>query len=451
MAKVKTVYECQSCGYESPKWMGICTRCGSAEGFQEVRHLPEVEHKSKLPGGVTAAAPILLSSVGSTHEDRTPSGIVELDRVLGGGFMKGSFVLLGGDPGIGKSTLTLQIGRANPSMKMLYVSGEESPAQIRQRASRLGMDHNELYLYAETDVMKVLDQARTMRPDLLIIDSIQTLYRAEQSGMPGNLSQIRECALLLMQFAKQENITTLIIGHMTKDGDLAGPKVLEHMVDTVLQFEGDNNYAYRLLRSIKNRFGAANEIGVFEMTDQGLIDVVNPSQLFISGFDHSISGNAVVCTMEGSRPLLTEVQALVSSTSYGMPQRTASGFDQRRLALLLAVLEKRAGYRFADQDVFVNVAGGMKLIEPATDLGIACAMVSALSNRPVGKNTVFIGEIGLGGEIRGVHRIAQRVNEAKKMGFETAVVPESNLASLKIPEIQLIGARHIEKVLGLLF
>jgi len=451
MAKVKTSFECQSCGYNTPKWTGICPKCGSAEGFLEVKDIPEVTHKARLQGTEHALGPIKLSEVTFNEDERTPSGIGELDRVLGGGFMKGSFVLLGGDPGIGKSTLTLQIGRANPAMKILYVSGEESPTQIRQRASRLGMQDSEMYLYPETDINRIIDQARTIKPDLLVIDSIQTVYRPEQTGMPGNLSQIRECALMLMQLAKSEGMTTLIIGHMTKDGDLAGPKVLEHMVDTVLQFEGDSNYAYRLLRSIKNRFGATNEIGVFEMTDNGLIDVTNPSQLFIAGFDHSISGNAVVCTMEGSRPLLTEVQALVGNTTYGMPQRTATGFDQRRLALLLAVLEKRAGYRFADQDVFVNVAGGMKLQEPATDLGIACALVSALSNRPVGKNTIFIGEIGLGGEIRGVNRIAQRVNEAKKMGFDTAVVPESNMASIKTPEIALIGARHVDKVLGLLF
>lgn len=451
MAKVRTSFECQSCGYKSPKWMGICPKCGSAEGFLEVKDVPEVEHKARLQGTNPVAGPIKLSDVTFHENDRMPTGIAEFDRVLGGGFMKGSFVLLGGDPGIGKSTLTLQIGRANPGMKILYVSGEESPTQIRQRASRLGMNDADMYLYPETDINRIVEQARAIRPDLLVVDSIQTVFRPEQTGMPGNLSQIRECALMLMQLAKSEGMTTLIIGHMTKDGDLAGPKVLEHMVDTVLQFEGDSNYAYRLLRSIKNRFGATNEIGVFEMTDAGLVDVTNPSQLFISGFDHRISGNAVVCTMEGSRPLLTEVQALVGNTTYGMPQRTATGFDQRRLALLLAVLEKRAGYRFADQDVFVNVAGGMKLQEPATDLGIACALVSALTNRPVGKNTIFIGEIGLGGEIRGVNRIGQRVQEAKKMGFETAVVPESNLASLKTLEISLIGARHVDKVLGLLF
>lgn len=451
MAKVKSSFECQSCGYKSPKWMGICPKCGSAEGFLEVKDLPEVEHKARLQGTSPVAGPIKLSEVTFHEDDRTPTGITEFDRVLGGGFMKGSFVLLGGDPGIGKSTLTLQIGRANPAMKILYVSGEESPTQIRQRASRLGMHDADMYLYPETDINRIIEQARSIRPDLLVVDSIQTVYRPEQTGMPGNLSQIRECALMLMQLAKAEGMTTLIIGHMTKDGDLAGPKVLEHMVDTVLQFEGDSNYAYRLLRSIKNRFGATNEIGVFEMTDSGLMDVTNPSQLFISGFDHRVSGNAVVCTMEGSRPLLTEVQALVGNSTYGMPQRTATGFDQRRLALLLAVLEKRAGYRFADQDVFVNVAGGMKLQEPATDLGVACALVSALTNRPVGKNTIFIGEIGLGGEVRGVNRIGQRVQEAKKMGFETAVVPESNLASLKTHEISLIGARHVDKVLGLLF
>lgn len=450
MAKSKLVYECGSCGYRSPKWLGQCPSCQAWNTFEEVREQPESAHKAKLQGVSRTVKPVRLSEVDVTDGERFGSGIAEFDRVLGGGFMKGSFVLLGGDPGIGKSTLTLQIARQSPAMNILYVSGEESPAQIRQRAQRLNLTDASLYLYPETDINAVIEHARSSRPDLLVIDSIQTVYRPELPGMPGNLSQIRECALLLMQLAKQEGITTLAIGHMTKDGDLAGPKVLEHMVDAVLQFEGDANYAYRLLRSVKNRFGAANEIGVFEMTDSGLVDVTNPSQLFISGYDAKVSGNAVVCTIEGSRPLLTEVQALVGATAFGMPQRTATGFDQRRLSLLLAVLEKRAGYRFADQDVFVNAAGGMRLTETATDLGVACAMVSSLLNRPVGAGTVFIGEIGLGGEIRGVNRIGQRVAEAKKMGFETVVVPQGNVASLKAPGVELVGVRHIEDVMQML-
>jgi DNA repair protein RadA/Sms len=451
MAKQKSIFECNACGYKSAKWLGRCPSCQSWESFEEVREVVETDHKARLPGTNRIAEPVALNEVDQADGNRMETGILELDRVLGGGFMSGSFVLLGGDPGIGKSTLTLQIGRTGKGIKMLYVSGEESPSQIRQRANRMGMSDSDMLIYPETDINRILEQARKIKPDLLVIDSIQTVYRPEQSGMPGNLSQIRECALMLMQFAKQEGVTTLAIGHMTKEGDLAGPKVLEHMVDAVLQFEGDANYAYRLLRAVKNRFGASNEIGVFEMTDTGLIDVTNPSQLFISGFDNKISGNAVVCTMEGSRPLLTEVQALVGSTNYGMPQRTATGFDQRRLALILAVLEKRAGYRFADQDVFVNAAGGMRLTETATDLGVATALVSGLINRPIGNQTVFMGEIGLGGEIRGVNRIAQRVNEAKKMGFETVIVPESNLTSIKTQGISIIGAKHIEHVLGLVF
>lgn len=450
MAKVKTFFECGSCGHRSPKWLGQCPSCKAWNSFEEGKEAPaQTDHKARLSGGIKAV-PVKLADVDVASGVRFSSGIAELDRVLGGGFMAGSFVLLGGDPGIGKSTLTLQISRQSPQMKVLYVSGEESPAQIRQRAERLGMTDSGLYLFAETNLDAVIEQARSLKPDLLVVDSIQTVYRQDVPGMPGNLSQIRECALLLMQLAKQEGITTLAIGHMTKDGDLAGPKVLEHMVDTVLQFEGDSNYAYRLLRSVKNRFGAANEVGVFEMTGEGLNDVTNPSQLFVSGFDQSVSGNAVVCTIEGSRPLLTEVQALVGTSAYGMPQRTSTGYDQRRLSLLIAVLEKRAGYRFSDQDVFVNVAGGLRLTETATDLGIAFAMVSSLINRPVGTSTVFLGEIGLGGEIRGVNRIAQRIAEAKKMGFETAIVPQSNMASLKTPEMEIIGARNLDEALQFL-
>ncbi|MDX1617977.1 MAG: DNA repair protein RadA, partial [Balneolaceae bacterium] len=343
-----------------------------------------------------------------------------------GGFVPGSFVLVGGDPGIGKSTLTLQIGKSNPDLKILYCAGEESAAQIKQRAERLGVDSPNLYVYTETDVSDILDEARKLNPDLLIVDSIQTVYRTELQSMAGSIQQVKECAALFQRLAKKQNITTILIGHVTKEGDLAGPRLLEHMVDTVLHFEGDQNHTYRMLRSIKNRFGPAQEVGVFEMSETGLTDILNPSQLFLSDYNSEVSGNAVVCTIEGSRPLMIEVQALVTPSNYGTPQRTASGFDHRRLSLLLAVLEKRAGYQFSGQDVYLNVAGGIRLNDTAGDLGVICALVSSFLDKPLPNDTAFLGEVGLGAEIRAVSKLDQRLGEVEKLGFKRAIIPKAN-------------------------
>lgn len=384
------------------------------------------KHKGKVEGIEKSDPPKPLEEIDYEKGNRFQSNIRELDRVLGGGFMQGSFVLIGGDPGIGKSTLTLQIAKANPDLEILYCAGEESDGQIKQRAERLGVDSTNLYIYTETDVSSILSEAQKMKPDLLIVDSIQTVYRTELSSMAGSIQQVKECAALLQQVAKKQGITTLVIGHVTKDGSIAGPKVLEHMVDTVLHFEGDNNYTYRILRSVKNRFGPAQEVGVFEMLESGLKDIANPSQLFLSEYNSKVSGNAVVCTIEGSRPLLIEVQALVTNSNYGTPQRTANGFDYRRLSLLLAVLEKRGGYQFSGQDVYLNVAGGMKLNDTAGDLAVMCALVSSLLDRPLPNNAVFLGEVGLGAEVRSVNKLEQRVAEIGKLGFGQVFIPKAN-------------------------
>lgn len=387
-----------------------------------------------------SAPPKKLKDIEYKTENRFASNIPELDRVLGGGFMPGSFILIGGDPGVGKSTLTLQIGRSNPELKILYCAGEESAGQIKQRAERLNVNSDNLYIYTETDISDLLDEAQSLNPDLLIVDSIQTVYRTELSSMAGSIQQVKECAALLQQVAKRQNITTLVIGHVTKEGDIAGPRILEHMVDTVLQFEGDDNYSYRILRSIKNRFGPAQEVGVFEMEQGGLRDILNPSQLFLSDYNSKVSGNAVVCTIEGSRPLLIEVQALVTPSNYGVPQRTSNGFDQRRLSLLLAVLEKRGGYQFSGQDVYLNVAGGMKLNDPAGDLAVISALVSSFKDKPLPDDTVFLGEVGLGGEVRTVANMKQRLDEVQKLGFQQALVPKSNNGeepkSLRIHQVE---------------
>jgi DNA repair protein RadA/Sms len=383
------------------------------------------KHKANVEGLESAAAPLKLQDVETSEKSRFKSNISELDRVLGGGFLPGSYVLIGGEPGVGKSTLTLQIAKANPDLTILYCAGEESAGQIKQRAARLGVESEKLLIYNETQVDNIIAEAQKMKPDLLIVDSIQTVYRTELSSMPGSIQQVKECAALFQQLAKKKNITTLVIGHVTKEGDIAGPRVLEHMVDTVLQFEGDKQYTYRLLRSLKNRFGAAQEVGVFEMKSDGLIEVSNPSELFISDKTSGVSGNAVVCTMEGTRPLLIEVQALVTPSSYGSPQRTANGFDRNRLALLLAVLEKRVGKNFSNHDVYLNIAGGFKLSDPAGDLGVCCALVSSLMDEAVSQNMAFIGEVGLGGEVRTVPHLEQRQKEANKLGFKQVLLPAS--------------------------
>lgn len=425
MAKSKTQFECASCGHVSAKWLGSCPSCGEWNTYVEKlsSSRKEVEHKAKVSGLETNETPKKLSEVETSEKSRFLSNITEFDRVLGGGFLPGAYILIGGEPGIGKSTLTLQIAKSNPELSILYCAGEESAGQIKQRSQRLGVQSEKLLVYNETQVDKIIEEAQRVNPDLLIVDSIQTVYRTELSSMPGSIQQVKECAALFQQLAKKKNITTIVIGHVTKEGDIAGPRVLEHMVDTVLQFEGDKNYTYRLLRSLKNRFGPAQEVGVFQMNELGLTEVTNPTELFISDKTEGVSGNAVVCTMEGSRPLLIEVQALVTGSSYGMPQRTANGFDRNRLALLLAVLEKRAGFSFANQDVYLNIAGGFRLNDPAGDLGVCCALVSSLIDKPINQRTAFIGEVGLGGELRTVPHIDQRKKEAAKLGFSNSVVP----------------------------
>lgn len=428
MAKSKIQFQCTSCGHISPKWLGSCPSCGEWNTFVEVATSTkkEVEHKAKVVGIESASSPQTLDDVDTSKKSRFLSKISEFDRVLGGGFLPGSYILIGGEPGVGKSTLTLQIAKSNPELNILYCAGEESASQIKQRAQRLGVQSNKLLIYNETQVDLIIEEAQKVNPDLLIVDSIQTVYRTELSSMPGSIQQVKECAALFQQVAKKKNITTLVIGHVTKDGDIAGPRVLEHMVDTVLQFEGDKNYTYRLLRSLKNRFGPAQEVGVFQMVEHGLKEVTNPSELFLSNKTDGVSGNTIVCTMEGSRPLLIEVQALARPTNFGTPQRTANGFDRNRLLLLLAVLEKRAGYSFANQDVYLNIAGGFRLNDPAGDLGVCCALVSSLINKSINNNMAFIGEVGLAGEIRTVPHIDRRLKEAAKLGFSESIAPFLN-------------------------
>lgn len=453
MPKDRIEYVCGECGHTSTKWLGNCPNCGSWHTFKEFKverkTKSEKEHKGKVDGLKDSDPPQKLDEIESETEDRFLSEIQELDRVLGGGFMPGSFVLIGGDPGIGKSTLTLQIAKARPDLKILYCAGEESAGQIKQRAKRLGVSSDNFYIYTETDINKVMSEAQKLDPDLLIVDSIQTVYRTELTSMAGSIQQVKECAALLQQLAKKQDITTLVIGHVTKDGAIAGPRVLEHMVDTVLQFEGDSNYNYRMLRSIKNRFGPAQEVGVFEMKEEGLIDVLNPSQLFLSEFDDKVSGNAVICSIEGSRPLLVEVQALVTPSNYGTPQRTANGFDYKRLSLLLAVLEKRGGYQFSGQDVYLNIAGGLKVNDPAADLGVTSALVSSLLDKPISNNVAFLGEVGLGGEVRAVNKVEHRIGEIRKLGFEHALIPKANKVQqngLKVSQVANI-ASSIKKAL----
>lgn len=431
MARAKIYFECGSCGYLSPKWLGVCPSCEEWNTFSEKVDLKDHTKKHKVDISLSDEQTILLSEVTVNEKDRISTNLKEFDRVLGGGLTRGSFSLLGGDPGIGKSTLMLQVARYSPEIKILYIAGEESVSQIKQRASRIGLKGDNLYVQASTEIKQVINQVREIVPDLLVIDSVQTLFSDSLSSLPGSVQQIRECSALMQQIAKKENITTIMIGHVTKDGDIAGPRILEHMVDTVLQFEGDKNHIYRLLRCVKNRFGPAQEVGVFEMKEGGLEEVSNPSVLFLSETMHEVSGNAITCIMEGTRPILVEVQALVSPSSYSTPQRTASGFDQRRLSLLIAVLEKRAGLSFAGQDVYLNIAGGLKISDPAADLAVVSALASSLKDNIVQGKQVYIGEVGLGGEIRGISFLTQRLREASKMGMMNAVTPKFETAGIE--------------------
>ena len=427
MAKTQQLYICSSCGHESPKWLGSCPGCKEWNSFVEETRMASTSktHKAKIKGleSSTSEQPQKLADIQSEAESRFQTKIEELDRVLGGGCMRGSYVLLGGAPGVGKSTLTLQIAKANEGLKILYCAGEESVMQIKQRAERMGVQSENLWLINETRIEAIIQQAQKLSPDLLIVDSIQTVYRDELSSMPGSVQQVKECAALLQQLAKKSQLAIMIIGHITKEGDLAGPRVLEHMVDTVLQFEGDEQYSYRLLRSIKNRFGPAHEVGVFEMKSDGLQEVSNPSAYFLSERNDAISGSAISCVLEGSRPILIEIQALVSPSAYGTPQRTVSGMDRNRVLLLLAVLEKRTGFRFSDKDVYVNVAGGFKIKDPAADLALCMALVSSLIDTPLNHHEMWLSEIGLGGELRKVAQLDRRLKEAQKLGYSQGYQP----------------------------
>lgn len=425
MAKTKTVFVCQNCGAKEAKWTGRCNVCGEWNSFVE-----EVEVQTKGRGNAVIGTPsskaLKLSEIKVNADVRMDTGDEELNRVLGGGMVPGSMILLGGEPGIGKSTLVLQFALHSRCGRVLYVSGEESISQIKMRAQRLGTDNDDCLFLSGNSLEMVLEHARTIQPDLLIIDSIQTLATETVDSIPGSLSQIRECTNALLRFSKENTISTILIGHITKDGQLAGPKILEHMVDTVLQFEGDQQYMYRILRSIKNRFGSTSEIGIYEMLQSGLRQVSNPSELLLSNHAEELSGIAVSATIEGVRPILLEVQALVSTAAYGVPQRSATGFDSRRLNMLLAVLEKRVGFRLASKDVFLNIAGGIRVSDPALDLAVVMAILSSNIDSALPGDTVFAGEVGLSGEIRAVSRIEQRIAEAGKLGFRRIFVPLGN-------------------------
>jgi DNA repair protein RadA/Sms len=461
MKAPKTLFVCQECGAQSPKWLGRCPECGAWNSLVEERATesatgPDVgaDHRYALPGQNGGAK--LYADVEASAAVRISSGISELDRVLGGGIVPGSMVLLGGEPGIGKSTLLLQAAAnvARTIGSVLYSSGEESEHQIKSRGERLGVGRAPLYLLAETCLERILDEAARLRPALVVVDSIQTVFSLKLQSAPGSIGQVREAATQLLFAAKGHNVPTFLVGHVTKDGGLAGPKALEHVVDTVLYFEGERHHSHRVVRAVKNRFGAISELGVFEMTGSGLMGVPNPSQLFLSERPAGTPGSAVLCCMEGSRPLLVEVQALVSSSSYGNARRTANGIDSSRLALLLAVLEKRAGLNLMGEDVFVNIAGGMAIDEPAADLSVAAAIASSLRNRPVQPGTAVFGELGLAGEVRGAAQAPLRIREAAQLGFTRCVVPRANLDGTDRPggdgALELVGVATLGEALDAL-
>ncbi len=457
MAKTKIAYFCQSCGAQADKWAGKCNSCGSWNTIVE-----EVVHKETKNNRLQVFAKnekgasnksILLQDVGSIEHPRIPVAGKELTRVLGGGIVPGSLVLFGGEPGIGKSTLMLQVALRLKHLKILYVSGEESEQQIKMRADRIGITTENCFILQETNTQNIFLQINEVQPQLVIIDSIQTLHTSFIDSSPGSVSQVRECAAEFLRFAKETNVPVFMIGHITKDGTLAGPKVLEHMVDTVLQFEGDRNHVYRLLRATKNRFGSTNELGIYEMHGSGLREVNNPSEILITSRDTPTSGVAISATLEGNRPMLIETQALVSTAAYGTPQRSATGFDLRRLSMLLAVLEKRCGFRLGAKDVFINIAGGIKVEDPGLDLALVCGILSSNEDLPIPQNVCFSGEVGLTGEIRPVSRIDQRINEAQKLGFEKIYISSYNQKGLDLKQfsIKIITVSKMEEVFTNLF
>lgn len=434
MPKSVTKYICQNCGYSSLRYVGKCPDCGQWNTFiEEIVHVDKRKMSSKTKGAADFKLSNLskLSDIDIKADKRTKTGIVELDRVLGGGIIAGSVVLVGGDPGIGKSTLMIQLADKIKDKKIIYVSGEESQKQIKLRAERLGFAHDEFYILSETSLEIIAAVVDRLEPDICIIDSIQTIYRSELESSAGSISQLRECTSAIIQIAKAKSISFFLIGHITKEGVIAGPKVLEHMVDTVLQFEGERTHAYRILRAIKNRFGSTNEIGVFEMTGSGLIEVRNPSEVFLSQRNKGISGSTVSASIEGTRPILIEVQALVSSSGYSVPQRTSTGFDYKRLAILIAVLEKKIGLHLSKFDVFLNIAGGIKIEEPSIDLAAAMSICSSFKDTAIESDMLILGEIGLSGEIRTISFADRRIQEAAKLGFKKIVLPKSNLKNFK--------------------
>lgn len=457
MAKAKSSYFCQSCGYESAKWLGKCPSCNQWNTF--VEEIVE-KNSAKVPSWKTSSSthrsnvPSQVSTIVSSTEKRLSTSDQELDRVLGGGLVTGSVTLIGGEPGIGKSTLMLQLALNIENKKVLYISGEESEQQIKMRAERItSTPRADCYILTETSTQNIFKQIEILEPEIIIVDSIQTLHSALIDSTPGSVSQVRECTAELLRFAKETDTPVFLIGHITKDGAIAGPKILEHMVDTVLQFEGDRHHVYRILRSIKNRFGAAAEMGIYAMNSTGLREVSNPSEILLSQRDEELSGIAISATLEGARPMLIETQALVSIAAYGTPQRSATGFDTRRMNMLLAVLEKRCGFKLSTRDVFLNIAGGIRVEDPAIDLAIIVAIISSHEDIPVSSKNCFAAEVGLSGEIRAVNRIDQRILEAQKLGFDKIFVSKFNLKGLVMEKysIEVIGISKIEDVLSILF
>ncbi len=454
-SKLKSLYICSECGYECAKWYGKCPSCGEWNTLnEEIRETGKASSTLNIQRKKPSSVPVQISRITTEDEQRYFTGLKELDRVLGGGIVKGSLVLLGGDPGIGKSTILMQVcSHLGGILKILYISGEESKRQIKLRAERLGVNSDNLYVMTETDVEVIADQIQTDSPDLVMIDSIQTMNFKELSSSPGSVTQVRECTNILMRTCKSLDIPCVVVGHVNKDGAIAGPKVLEHIVDAVLYFEGDKQMSYRILRAVKNRYGSTNEIGVFQMNDDGLSEVENPSLMLLSGRPKNVSGTCVACTMEGSRPILAEIQGLVTNSGYGNARRMSTGFDYNRMSMLLAVLEKRCGYFFSSLDAYVNVIGGLRLDEPATDLALALALVSSLKDIVVSEDLIAFGEVGLTGEIRSVNHASQRVTEAARLGFRRCILPYHNLKSLNLPkdcEIEVIAVRNIRDAVAAL-
>jgi DNA repair protein RadA/Sms len=457
MSKTKTTFFCQNCGAQSAKWIGKCPSCGEWNTYvEEVVHKESKNDRLQLFTGNKKGVsnkPVLLQDVGSHEYPRIAVPGKELTRVLGGGIVPGSLVLFGGEPGIGKSTLMLQLALRLKNLRVLYVSGEESEQQIKMRAERIGITTDTCFILQETNTQNIFQHIAEIQPQLVVLDSIQTLHTGYIDSSPGSVSQVRECAAEFLRFAKETDTPVFMIGHITKEGSLAGPKVLEHMVDTVLQFEGDRNHIYRLLRATKNRFGSTNEMGIYEMQGQGLREVINPSEILITDRDNPTSGVAIASTLEGNRPMLIETQALVSSAAYGTPQRSSTGFDLRRLSMLLAVLEKRCGFRLGIKDVFINIAGGIRVEDPGIDLALVCAVLSSDQDLPIKQSICFSAEIGLTGEIRPVSKIEQRISEAEKLGFEKIIISSYNLKGIntKNYKIEIVPATKIEEVFSLIF